>query len=105
MAIQYATAENFDALVANGVVIADFYSTTCNPCKLLARFLEDLVADMPFVEVVKVNTTDYPALKERFDIRAVPTVHFYKDGELRETHLGLMSPDELRQQLGALLYE
>lgn len=104
MAIQTATAENFDVLVKEGFVIVDFYSTTCVPCKMFGKILEDIEAELPFVNIVKVNTTEYPELGERFDVRAVPTIHFYKDGEIREKRLGVIPEDELREIIGSYLY-
>lgn len=104
MAIQFATPEKYDEIVSDGFVIVDFFSTTCMPCKMLSAVLEDLEAQFPFVNIVKVNITDYPELKERFDIRAVPTVYFYKDGEVKEENIGLLTEDELREIIGKYLY-
>ena len=79
--IQQANSENFESLVQDGFVIVDFYGTTCVPCKLFARILEDLDAEIPFLNIVKLNTTENPDLAEQYGIRAVPTVQFYKDGQ------------------------
>ena len=46
--------------------------------------LEDIEAELPFVKIVKVNTTDYPEFNDRFRIRAVPTILFYQNGEQKE---------------------
>lgn len=104
MAIQNATAETFDALIREDFVIVDFYSSTCVPCKMFSRILEDIEAEFPFVNIVKVNTTEEPELGNRFDIRAVPTIHFYKDGERREERLGVIPEEELREMIGRYLY-
>ena len=58
--IQQANSENFESLVQDGFVIVDFYGTTCVPCKLFARILEDLDAEIPFLNIVKLNTTAWP---------------------------------------------
>ncbi len=58
--IQQANSENFESLVQDGFVIVDFYGTTCVPCKLFARILEDLDDEIPFLNIVKLNTTDNP---------------------------------------------
>ena len=44
--------------------IADFYGTTCVPCKLFSKILEDIEAEIPFLNIVKLNTTDNPELAE-----------------------------------------
>lgn len=70
--------------------MVDFFSVTCVPCKTLSQMLEDLNADMPIMDIVKVNTTEYPELRKRFHVMGVPPLMFYKDGTLRNTHAGVM---------------
>ena len=93
--LKEVNSAEFKELADKGLVLADFFSTTCIPCKLFSKILEDLEMDMPFLDIVKVNTTEYPGLGERFEIRAVPTVHFYKEGKLVDSHLGVMPMEEL----------
>ena len=103
--INIATTETFDELVKEGFTIVDFYSTTCVPCKMFSRIMEDLTLDYPFVNIVKVNVTVYPALGTRFDIMAVPTVKFFKDGVERDTEVGLMSEEEVVEKITQYYYE
>lgn len=104
MAIHYATQENFDTLVQDGFVVVDFFSSTCMPCKHLSQVLEDIEAELPFVNIVKANTTEHPALSRRFSVFAVPTLHFYVNGEKKEEHVGVMETEELREVIGKYLY-
>ena len=71
MSISIATTEAYAELTAKGFTIVDFYSTTCVPCKMLSRILEDLVLDYPFLNIVKVNITDNPKLGVDHQIEAV----------------------------------
>ena len=105
MAIHETNAENFDSLVAEGFVIVDFFSETCVPCKMFSRILEELADDVPFVEIVKGNTTKYPELAERFSISAVPTVMFYKDGICLERRQGVQSRKELEKVISEHMYD
>ena len=104
MAIQYATAETFDELVSRDFVIVDFFSDHCGSCKVFSKILEDVAAELPFVQIVKVNTTQQPALGERFEIHAVPTVHFYQNGKFVESHLGVIPADKLREMISGYLF-
>lgn len=104
MAIHYATQETFDQLIQEGFVVVDFFSSTCVPCKHLSQVLEDIEAELPFVNIVKVNTTENPALARRFSIFAVPTLHFYLNGEKKEERVGLLETEELQQVIGQYLY-
>ena len=65
MAIQYVDDESFKEQIKEGFVIVDFFSTTCVPCKAFSRILEELDAELPFINIVKVNTTDYRSLAKR----------------------------------------
>ena len=74
--IQQANSENFESLVQDGFVIVDFYGTTCVPCKLFARILEDLDTEIPFLNIVKLNTTDNPQLAAQYHIQGCPPFSF-----------------------------
>lgn len=104
MAIQMANEQNYDELIKEGFVIVDFFSTTCVPCKMFSRILEDLEGELPFVNIVKVNTTDYPELGKKNEVQAVPTIHFYKDGELLEKHVGVLPYGEVKERISKYMY-
>ena len=57
--IQTADKSNFNDLIQGDFVVADFYGTTCVPCKLFSRILEDLEAEIPFLNIVKLNTRTF----------------------------------------------
>ena len=102
--IQYATNETYRDLLQQDFAIVDFFSDTCGPCKVLARYLEDIAAELPFVNIVKVNTSAYPRLGTDNHIDAVPTVMFVMNGELRERVVGLLDYDELTEKIGQYYY-
>lgn len=104
MSIQIATDKNYKELISEGFTIVDFYSTTCVPCKIFSRVLEDLTFDYPFVNIVKVNTTDYPMLGVENEIEAVPTVFFVKDGEVLERAVGVLTPEEVTEKITEYYY-
>lgn len=101
--ISYATTDTYEELVNNGFVIVDYFTNTCVPCKMLSRILEDLTVDYPFVDIVKVNISDYPDLGK--GIEAVPTVKFVKDGDLKEEVVGLMDEEEIIEKITQYYYE
>lgn len=104
MSINIATDESYNELINDGFVIVDYYTTTCVPCKMFSRILEDLTVDYPFVNIVKVNITDYPAIGSENEIEAVPTVKFIKDGRQLDTIVGLMSEDEVIEKISEYYY-
>ena len=104
MSVSVATNETYSELTREGFTIVDFFSTTCVPCKMLSRILEDLTLDYPFLNIVKVNVTDHPKLGADNKIEAVPTVKFLKDGRELETVVGLMDEDEIIEKISAYYY-
>lgn len=104
MSISIATDKTYKELISEDFVIVDFYSTTCVPCKMFSRVLEELTCDYPFVNIVKVNITDYPTIGTENQIDAVPTVKFVKDGQVLETVVGLMDEEEVIEKITQYYY-
>jgi thioredoxin 1 len=89
-----------DVLKAEGAVLVDFYAPWCGPCKLLGPALEKLApAYGERLRIVKVNVDESPDLAVRYGIRGVPSLLFFRDGELVDTVVGLPSFGALRAKL------
>mgnify|MGYP001024324951 CR=1 FL=1 len=104
MAIKYATDETYAQLVKEGVVLVDFFGKTCGPCKLLAKVLEELDDEFPFLNIVKVDTEECPKTTEEFKINGIPDVYFYKEGEIVARQTGFGRKEDVVNQLAEILY-
>lgn len=104
MAVYEGNDANFRELIANGVSIVDFYSTHCGPCRVLLPVLLQLEAELPFINLVKINTDHCPKLAAEFQIIGLPTIYLCKDGVLEE-YSGMSDLNHLRQAVGKILYE
>lgn len=102
--LMYAEEKNLNELMQEGFCIVDFYSDTCGPCKMLAPVLEKLESELPFINVIKVNISTYPAYAQEFEIHAVPTILFVNEGELKERTLGFMTEAQLREKISEHMY-
>lgn len=102
--IEFANYENYSQLLNNGFVIVDFFSETCGPCKVLAKILEEITCELPFVNIVKVNCTTHPKLGTENEIDAVPTIFFVKDGQILERVVGLIDRDEITEKISDYYY-
>lgn len=100
----YATDETFRDLVKEGVVIVDFFGKTCGPCKMIARELEELEDEFPFLQIVKVDVEDCPKTADEFRVEGIPDVYYYKDGEIAHHQVGAVNQDEIRSHLAEILY-
>ena len=105
MALLHFTEEGFDkALQQPGLLVADFWADWCGPCKMLGPVIEQLAADYDGKVVVgKVNVDDEPELAQRYAIMSIPTVMFFKDGELIDKKIGVMPPQEFVKVIEANL--
>jgi thioredoxin 1 len=85
------TEQNFDeALVAaQGLVMVDFWAEWCPPCRAIAPVLEELAETSEGrLTLLKVNIDDSPGLAARYDIRAIPTILFFKEGAIVDRVIG-----------------
>jgi len=98
------TKDNFDEVVSNGVSLVDFWAPWCGPCRMIAPVIEELAADYEGKAVVaKVNTDEAPEVAGQFGIRSIPTVLFFKNGELVDQMIGAAPKANYAAKLDALL--
>lgn len=80
--ISVVDGQNFDQEVKSGVVLVDFYSPWCGPCKRLSPVLDGLADKLKRGQkIVKVNMDKSNDLAQRFGISAVPTLILLKNGQ------------------------
>ena len=104
MSVHEATKENFPELIKEGVVVVEFFSDNCLPCRLMAKVLEDVALDLPYISVLKVNSSKYATLGRAQRITAFPTILFFKDGTEVRRHIGFLSAQNLESVVGEILY-
>ena len=100
-----ATNTSFDELLqSEKLVIVDFWATWCGPCRMLSPLLDEVEAEMEDqVEVVKVNVDDADEIAMRYRIMSIPTLLFFKNGELVDKTVGAMPKNVLVEKINANL--
>jgi len=98
------TRDNFDSIVGNGVTLVDFWAPWCGPCRMIAPVIEELAEDYEGrATISKVNTDEQQELAVRFGIRSIPTILFFKNGEVVDQMIGAASKDAFASKLDALI--
>jgi len=81
-------------------VVADFYATWCGPCRMFSPMLDKLAdgyADK--IKFVKINVDESPGLAQNFQVQAIPTLIFFKDGKVADHLTGLPDEADLKARL------
>lgn len=100
------TKSNFEKEVISSEipVVLDFWATWCGPCKMLSPVLDELAAEYSDrARFCKVNVDDELELSARFGIASIPTLIFFKNGEILKKTVGYREKDELEEMLKELL--
>ena len=100
------TKSNFEKEVISPEipVVLDFWATWCGPCKMLSPVLNELAAEYSDrARICKVNVDDEPELSARFGIASIPTLIFFRNGEILKKTVGYREKDELEEMLKELL--
>jgi len=100
------SGQNFQQVVNSSTlpVLVDFYSPTCGPCHTLAPVIEQLAGQYAGRAVIcKLDTSRHQMTAARFQIRGVPTLIFFKNGQPVDQVVGAVSGQELEQRLNSLL--
>lgn len=98
------TDQNFNSEVLEASkqkpVLVDFFAPWCGPCKIQGPIVDELAGEIGDKAVVgKLNTEEAQQTAMNFGIMSIPTLMIFKNGEVKETMVGLQSKESLRALL------
>ena len=84
-------------------IIVDFWAEWCGPCKAIAPSLEELATEYAGrVTIAKVNVDEHPGLAARFQVRSIPTLLFFKGGQVIDQVIGAVPKAQIKKRLDAV---
>ena len=96
--IHYVTDATFEAdvLQAQQPVLVDYWAEWCGPCKMIAPILDDVAAEYAGkLKVAKLNIDDNQQTPAKYNIRGIPTLMLFKNGNVEATKVGALSKSQL----------
>lgn len=87
----------FESFVkSNGIAVVDCWAPWCGPCRRMGPIVDEAAADLEGrAAVAKLNTDENGAIAEKYRIDAIPTLLFFKNGEIAETLVGLRPKEDI----------
>jgi thioredoxin 1 len=93
-----------DVLGSKGLMMVDFWAPWCGPCRSVAPIVEELSVEYAGkVQFAKLNTDDNQDIAVRYQVMGIPTLMFFKDGQIVDKVVGAQSKKNFKDKIDTLL--
>lgn len=106
MPLSHLDNNNFqkEIIQSNVPALVDFWATWCGPCKMISPIIDEIAKEYDGkLKVSKINIDDSPELASQFGIMSIPTLLFFKDGEVIDQITGVVSKATLKEKIDEIL--
>ena len=104
--LQAVTDDSFEeeVLKSDKPVLVDFWAVWCAPCRMLAPVVEEVAEDFgDQAKVVNLNVDENAKTSAKYNIRGIPTLLLFKDGEIKDQLVGMNSKENIARMIEAQL--
>ncbi len=101
MSVLHVNQESFDKIIhqPGKTVLVDFWATWCGPCRMIAPVVEAVAEERPDITVCKVDVDEERELAMEYGISSIPTLLVFKDGQIANKSIGVISKEEMMSLL------
>ncbi len=104
MAVIEATEQNLDELLNTEYAVVDFYGNHCGACAFTAPYYRAAADELAMIRFIRLNTSEYPKMAQRFGISGLPTFLYFRDGQMVHKSVGGMDRKMIDREVAAMLY-
>jgi thioredoxin 1 len=93
-----------EVLLADRPVLVDFWADWCPPCRIVAPVIEELAEEFDgAATVAKLDVDKVPSIAGAYEVRSIPTLLFFRNGEVVDRVVGAVPKEVLAQKLNSLM--
>lgn len=93
--------ENFESEVLKSElpVLVDFWAPWCGPCRMMEPIVDEIAEENLELKVCKVNVDEASELAIKYDVESIPTLIYFKNGQVRATMIGLRTKQDIMNEI------
>ena len=104
MALEFTDKTAKDIIETGDLVVVDFWAPWCGPCKMVGPMIEKFTEKYDGKVIIgKLNIDDYEELPNTYGVRNIPTILFFKNGELVDKQVGVSQEAKLEEKIENLI--